>query len=305
MAKPNLKQTPDGSASSRVGNYQSRNIIGSITAALLLIGAFTLFALHTNRLTKVIQSNIEIQVILENGLDTSDSLRIVSLLTSQPFVLKINGQPRIKYVSKEEALQRLSQDLKEDILANTIQNPLRNSFIINILPAYHKEDKLARIKEQLEQEPGIFEISYAVAAIEKIDRNIRTVGIIVFTLVALLILLTGFFVHTAIKLALYSQRFIIRSMQLVGASDTFIKKPFVMRAGLYGMLSGVIASILLTGGLFWLYDVLPEFKQVKEWSSTLLIFLSLLLTGAFIAALSAFFAVNKYLNRSLDELHRR
>jgi cell division transport system permease protein len=305
MAKPNLKQTHDGSSSSRVGNYQSRNIIGSITAALLLIGAFTLFALHTNRLTKVIQSNVEIQVILENGLDVSDSLRIVKLLASQPFVLKVNGQPKIKYVSKEEALEKLSQELKEDILANTIQNPLRNSFIINILPTYHKEDKLSRIKEQLEQEPGIFEVSYAVAAIEKIDRNIRVIGIIVFTLVALLILLTGFFVHTAIKLALYSQRFIIRSMQLVGASDAFIKKPFVIRAGLYGMLSGVIASALLTGGLFWLYDVLPEFKQVKEWSSTLLIFLSLLLIGAFIAAMSAFFAVSKYLNRSLDELHQR
>lgn len=277
----------------------------SITAALLLIGAFTLFALHTNRLTKVIQSNIEIQVMLENGLDSSDSLRIVKLLASQPFVLKTNGQARIKYVSKEEAIVTLSEDLNEDVLANTIQNPLRNSFVINILPAYHKEDKLARIKEELERAPGIFEISYAVAAIEKIDKNIRTIGVIVFLLVFLLILLTGFLVHTAIKLALYSQRFIIRSMQLVGASNNFIKKPFVIRAGLYGMLSGLIASVLLTGGLYWLYDALPEFKQVKEWSSTLLIFLSLLLTGAVIAALSAFFAVNKYLNRSLDELYRR
>jgi cell division transport system permease protein len=305
MAKPNTKQTSDSNISSRVGAYQSRNIILSITAALLLIGAFVLFALHTNRFTKVIQSNIEIQILLENGLDSKDSLRIVNLLASQPFILKINGQPKIRYESKEEALERLSEELQEDILSNALANPLRNSFIINILPAYHKSDKLARIKEQLTGEPGIFDVSYAEDVMDKIDRNIRIIGLIVFALVMLLVLLTGFFVHTAIKLALYSQRFIIRSMQLVGASDNFIKKPFVVRAGLYGMLSGIIASVLLTGGLFWLYDVLPEFKQVQDWSSTLLIFLSLLLTGAFIAALSAFFAVNKYLNRSLDELYRR
>jgi len=305
MVKSNLKPTSDRIALSKVGSYQSRNIILSITIALTLIGAFTLFALHTSRLTKVIQSNIEIQVLLENGLDSSDSLRIVALLASQPFVLRTNGQPRIRYVSKEEALEMLKKELKGDILADSQQNPLRNSFVINILPSYHQADKLTHIKNELEQESGIFEVSYAITSIENINRNVRFIGIAVFSAVLFLTLLTSFFVHTAIRLALYSQRFIIRSMQLVGATDGFIKKPFVMRAGLYGILGGVIASILLYISLLFLYRTFPEFKQVADWFSTLLIFLSLLLVGGLVAALSALLAVNKYLNRSLDDLYRR
>lgn len=305
MSTPDLQQIPADGSSSRVGNYQSRNVIFSVTAALLLIGAFALLAQHTNRLTKVIQSNIEIQLWLENGLDIQDSLRLIEMLSTRPYVVKVDGKPRLTYVSKEEAVQKLSEQLKEDIIKYAGENPLRNYFLINILPEYHRKEQLARIKEELENEPGIFEVSYAPAFIDQIAKNIRTIGFFMLSLALLLIILTAFFVHTAIKLALYSQRFIIRSMQLVGATDFFIKKPFVLRAGLHGTISGMIASVILTGILLWLYKVLPDLKAVEDWLSTGSIFLSLLLAGALIAAGSAYYAVNKYLNRSLDELYRR
>lgn len=303
MAKPDLKQV-FGSASSKVGNYRSRNIIMSITIALLLIGAFLLFAVHTNRLTKLIQSEIEVQILLENDLDQADSLRIAEWLTSQPFVLKKDGKPQIRYVSKDEAANYLSRQLRQNILAYAKENPLRNYYIINILPEYYREDKLAQIKDELSRVAGIYEVSYAFAAVEKINRNIRIIGIVVFSLAALLIVLTVFLVHTAVRLALYSQRFIIRSMQLVGATEGFIKKPFVIRSGLYGMLSGIIASALLTAGLLWLYEIMPDFKRVSDWFVTALIFLSLLVAGALIAAASTSIAVSKYLNRSLDDLYK-
>ncbi|WP_448519808.1 cell division protein FtsX [Rhodoflexus sp.] len=306
MAKADLKPNPVAGRSSRVGNYQSRNMVGSITAALLLVGAFALFAQHTNRYTKLIQSGIEIQILLQNELSEQDSLRVVQFLTAQPFVVKdAKGAPRIRYVSKDEAFQKLKEDLKEDISAYTVGNPLRSYFLINIKPEYHNQEKLAQIKADFEQEDGIFEVSYAITSIEQLAKSIHTIGIIVFALTSLLVLLTGVFVHNAIRLALYSQRFIIRSMQLVGATDNFIKKPYIIRAGLYGLMSGILANALLTGALLLLYQIAPEFKQVADWPSTLLIFLSLLLIGALVAAVSALIAIGKYLNRSLDELYQR
>ncbi|MCS7018534.1 MAG: permease-like cell division protein FtsX [Cytophagales bacterium] len=304
MAKSDFQQLLSSNYSSKVGSYPSRNIIISITAALLLIGAFLLFAIHTNKLTKVIQSNIEVQVLLENDLAPADSLQVLYFLTSQPYIVKKNGKPQIRYVSKEEALRQLSQSLKEDVLSNSLDNPLRNYYLINILPEYHRENKLSQIKAELEEQPGIFEVSYSIIAIEKINQNIRIIGVVVFSLVGLLIVLTAFLVHNAIRLALYAQRFTIRSMQLVGATENFIKKPFVLRAAFHGVVSGLIASLILITGLLWLYEVLPDFKQVEDWFATIVICLSLLLLGMLVAAISAFFAVSKYLNRSLDELYK-
>lgn len=301
--KNKSKERNSAVSSSRIGSYRSRNVIGSITAALILIGTFVLFTQHTHRLTKLLQSSIEIQVLLNNGLSPQDSAAIMELLATQPCVVKKNGKPQIRYVSKEEALQKLSKQLEENILEIARKNPLHNSVMVNILPQYHTKEALQGIKEQLEQEKAIFEVSYQYIAIDQIAKNVRLVGLVTISLAILLIILTIIFVHIAIKLALYSQRFTIRIMQLVGATDYFIKKPFLLRAAGYGFISGVIAVTVLATGLWGLYHASPEFKKAEDWVENAVIFLFLLVVGMLIAVTSAWIAVNKYLHRSLDELY--
>lgn len=287
----------------QLGSYPTTSVLITITAALFMVGLFALFAIHATALTKLLQENIEIQVYLDKDVNEENQKQIIETLAKQDFVKVQDNKPRVRFLSKEEAAKKLIEDMGEDFVASLGANPLRDVLIINIKSEYSTKEKLLEIRNQLEGFAGIFEVVYAEIAIEKINENLTSIGTFAVGFAVLLFLISFFLLNNAIKLALYSQRMLIRSMQLVGATHYFIKKPFLWRAGWQGLIGGIISCLLLSGLLGYLNTQIKELANIQNLWLIGLLFLFLTAIGTVICLLSAYFAVNRYLNMTLDELY--
>lgn len=289
----------------KLGSYPTTNVLITITAALFIIGAFALLAIHATALVDSLQENIEIQVYLERDIDSVAQSQIFENLSKQDFVEidKEERNPRIKFLSKEEAAKKLAEDIGENFIESLGTNPLRDAYLINIKRSYYSKEKLNQIKKQLEAITGIYEVVYFESVIEKINQNLNTIGLLIMFFALILIIIVVLLLHNAIKLALFSQRFLIRSMQLVGATDSFIKKPFLKRAAFQGFLGGLIACLLLIALLYFLNSQIKELKMIQSYFKVILLFSFLLIIGTLICFLSAYFATNRYLRMSLDNLY--
>jgi cell division transport system permease protein len=287
----------------KLGSYPTASVFITITAALFMVGLFALFALHATALTKLLQENIEIQVYLDKDIDEKAQAEILQTLAKQDFIKIENNQPKVRFLSKEEAAKKLIADMGEDFVTSLGTNPLRDVLIINIKSEYSSKEKLLGIRSQLESYNGIFEVVYAEVAIEKINENLTSIGSFAVGFAVLLFLITFFLLNNAIKLALYSQRMLIRSMQLVGATHFFIVKPFLWRAGVQGFAGGTVACGLLSALLFYVNSQFAEMAAIQNLWLVALLFVLLVALGTFICLLSAYTAVNRYLNMSLDQLN--
>ena len=287
----------------RVGSYPYTNVVFSITTALFMIGLFSLFALSANRLTTKLRNDIEIKVFLINGLEQPVKDDIGQQLASKPYIDLDDGSPRVRYLGKDEAARRMIQENGENFVEFLGENPLRDAFILNITEDYYSFDKMAEIQEEVEKIPGVFEVYYPKEQVEEINLNIQRIGVVIGVFVAILIITVVILINNAIRLALFSQRFLIRSMQLVGARPFFIKRPFLMRAVLQGMLSGVLASSFLALLRWVLIQQFTYFEAILLLEDAALVFLALLLVGGLIGYLSAYTSVTRYLKMRLDDLY--
>jgi cell division transport system permease protein len=289
----------------KLGSYPTTSVLITITTALLMIGAFALFTIHATTLVDILQKNIEIQVYLERDVDSVTQSQIFENLSKQDFVeIDREGQkPLIKFLSKEEAAKKLAEDIGENFIESLGANPLRDAYLVNIKRSYYSKEKLNQVRKNLEAIAGIYEVVYSESVIEKINQNLNTIGLLIMLFAVILISIVVLLLHNAIKLALFSQRFLIRSMQLVGATDSFIKKPFLKRAAFQGFLGGLVACLLLIGLLYFLNLQLKELKMVQSYLKISILFSFLLIMGTLVCYLSAYFATNRYLRMSLDDLY--
>ncbi len=287
----------------RVGSYPYTNVVFSITTALFMIGLFSLFALSANRLTTKLRNDIEIKVFLINDLDQDVKDVIQGQLSQKPYIDREDGDPRVRYLSKDEAAKQMIEENGENFVEFLGENPLRDAFIINIIEQYYPFDKMEEIQNDVEKIPGVFEVYYPKEQVEEINMNIQRIGIVIGIFVAILIITVVILINNAIRLALFSQRFLIRSMQLVGATSFFIKKPFLLRAAVQGILSGMLASALLTLLRWVLIEQFSYFKAILLLQDASIVFLGLLLIGGLIGYLSAYTSVTRYLKMRLDDLY--
>jgi cell division transport system permease protein len=277
------------------GSYPSLNVIFSISTALFLVGLFVLFSIAAQRLVSHLKQGIEVQVFLEKGLQQEDINTVKKALSQKQYIV----QNSLVFISKEEAAKKMMEETGEDFVKFVGENPLRDAFNFNLI----QDGRLHEELEDLEHIPGVFEVHDSQLFIEKIQSNIKKTGIVIICLVVVFVITVIFLIHNAIRLALFSQRFLIRSMQLVGATDFFIKKPFLLRAAFHGMLGGMIASCIL-GVLYWFISTFIQ--DITLLLNILIIFMvgfGLVILGSFICYLSALYAVNKYLKMTLDELY--
>ena len=289
-----------------VGSYPFVNVIFSISTALFMIGLFFLLAIVGRNVSADLKKGIEIQVFLRKGLNEVEKNTIESILSEKNYIDKSGGKPRIKFLSKEEAAKSLIEDTGEDFIEFLGANPLRDSYIINLTEDFQNNERLEVIKKDIEQIPNVFEVAYTQnlkKMVDDINDNIQKIGLVLSVFVIILLFTVVVLINNAIKLALFSQRFLIRSMQLVGATPFFIKKPFVLRATLHGTLSGLLASLILLAIYLLSIQVLPEIDQLLMWWEIGLVFICLFTIGGFIGYLSSYSAVSRYLRMRLDELY--
>ncbi len=286
-----------------LGNYPFVSVVFSITLSLLVVGMFGLLLVHAKKLTRLIQENIEIQVFLKKNISDSEVAKISRTLGSKVYVIKDENESRIRLITREEAAKEFMAQTGEDFTEFLGDNPLRDLLVINIDPEYHAADSLAQIKGEIQKISGVYEVSYVESLVESINENLTKIGIFLLGFAVILIAIVVILINNTIKLALFSQRLLIRSMQLVGATSGFIRTPFLKRSVWYGMISGILASGILYGLLTYANKRVEDLEQLQDDSNLLILFASLVILGIIVGFLSTYRSIRKYLNMSLDELY--
>jgi len=287
----------------KLGSYPFVSVIFSISLALFVIGLFGLLVLHANKLTDIVRENIEVQVYLDRTITENERIKIQKTLSTKDYILAKEGEGQIRYVSKEEAAEQFIEDTGEDFTKFLGENPLRDAYVIVVKPEFHETAQLAEIKEDIEGISGVFEVTYLESFIASLNQNLTKVSLILIGFAVLLVIIVMILINNTIRLALFSQRFLIRSMQLVGATKGFIQKPFLMRSVLHGFLAGFLASAFLMLVLEYANSQISDLRQLQEPEKIYILLGFLFLLGGFLGLISTYRAIRKYLRLSLDELY--
>ena len=286
-----------------LGSYPYLSVVLSVTLALFVIGVFGLLVIYSKELERVVRENVKVQVYLKNQISETQRLQIEKNLSSRYFLAKKQGEKSIQFIPREEAAKQLIQETGEDFQNFLGENPLRDAFLVSVDPAYHDKKSMAKIKGEVEQINGVFQVYYVENLIDSINKNVTKIGLILLCLATLLLLTVVLLINSTLRLALFSQRFLIRSMQLVGAKRLFIQRPFLFRASLHGLLAGVIASGLLIALISFANKRIEDLSLIQNSERIAFLLGCLLLLGIFVATASTYRAVRKYLRLSLDELY--
>jgi cell division transport system permease protein len=287
----------------KLGSYPTLLVVFSITLALVVIGLFGLLLIHAQKLSEVVRENLEVQVYLDRDLPETELLRLQQDLGQLPYVAERNGKPLIRFVSKEEGARQLLQSTGEDFRQFLGDNPLRDAYVLKIKPEYTDTLHLHQLERSVSTQRGVFEVQYPQDLFASINNNLTRVSLVLLGFAAVLVLVVVILINNTIKLALFSQRFLIRSMQLVGATRLFIQQPFLRRATWQGLASGVLASLLLTTLLQYAYLKVEPLRLLRDDLRLGLLLLGVVVLGVVIGFFSSARAVHKYLKMSLDDLY--
>jgi len=287
----------------QLGYFKFGSVLFSTTLSLFIVGLFGIILIQASSLTKMIRENIEIQVFLDKELSSEQLAQIRKNLAERPFVLAKEDSVQLRFISNKEAAETFIKNTGEDFTKFLEDNPLRDSYVFSVAEEFQSSEQLTIIAKELESVPGIFEVSYMTDLVDSINKNLFKVSLIMGGFILILIVTVIMLINNTIRLALFSQRFLIRSMQLVGATRGFIRKPFLVRAFLFGILAGILASAILFSLLEYTKGNIEGFAALQNTELMLLLFATLSVMGGLLSGFSTLRAVNKYLNMSLDELY--
>ena len=286
----------------KFGNFPYISVIFSVSLSLLLLGIFSFFLLSSLQVKTLIEKNTEINIYLNKDLSINTIDQIKRTLYIKDYVL-VNDESTLEHISSEIAAQEFSKELGEDFTKFLGNNPLRDLIILKINPKYFSSSQLTFVEEDILKISGVYEIDYSKDLISNINKNITSISLVFIGIFIILFLISIILINNTLRIALFSQRFLIRSMQLVGATSNYILKPFLFRGMFYGVISGVIASVLLFIIITLANDKLNGLNSIATTEQLSIIFIGLMLTGIVMVVISTYTSVNKYLNSSLDELY--
>ncbi|MDH5397074.1 MAG: permease-like cell division protein FtsX [Cyclobacteriaceae bacterium] len=285
----------------KLGSYPSFSVVASMFLALFVLGLFALFLLLSKNLSTAIQESIQVQVYLEKDISESQRIQIEKTLSSSEFVLQ--KERSVVLITKDSAAEKFIAETGEDFYEFLGDNPLRDVYIVNIAPDYQTDEKMAIVQKEVESISGVYEMDYVKNMLSSINTNITKISLALIGFAIILLIAVIVLINNTIKLALFSQRFLIRSMQLVGAKAGFIRKPFLYRAFFHGMLAGAIASVFLYSIINYGMSIIPGIDILLNIEIIAILFGSLLCVGAIVGFFGTFMAIRKYLKMSLDELY--
>ena len=271
----------------------------SITLVLFLLGVFALLMMHAQKLSNHLKENIGFEIVMNSNAKEADILRLQKQLDAMPAVKST------EYITKEEAIRRLSDDLGEDFLQwlGNEENPLLPSIDVRFNAAYANPDSLSVIETELKKNTDIKEIYYQKSLVNLINQNVRRIGIALMVVSIILLIISITLIRNTIRLSIYAKRFLVRSMQLVGATPAFISRPFVRKGRWQGFFGALLADVLLALLLYGLMKKLPELSLVQDYRIIAGIFVGILVLGMLLGGLSTRSALRKYLHADIDRLY--
>lgn len=290
--------------SKKIGQYPNFMVVISLTIALFLIGLCGLISFQAKRLATLVRQNLEMQVYLDNDLSISKKDSIKKILSKKAFLSKNeNEKANISFISKDSAAKSYIGETNENFRTLLVDNPLKDAYLLKIKEEFFNETSLAKFKKEIGKISGVYEVNYVENLADDINKNIKKIYLILSGFVILLLLTIIVLVNNTIKLAVFSQRFLIRSMQLVGATNYFIQKPFVIRGALQGLVSAAIAIILLGLVQQGAISQVPDLLKLSSVSEFIILAIFLIILGVATGVVCTFSSIHKYLSLSLDELY--
>jgi len=271
----------------------------SIALVLFLLGVFALLMMHAQKLSNHLKENIGFEVVMNSNVKEASILDLQKELEAMPAVKST------EYITKEEAIQRLSEDLGEDFLQwlGKEENPLLPSIDVRFNAAYANSDSLSVIEAQLLKNPNVKEIYYQKSLVNLINQNVKRIGFaLIIASIALLFIAIALIRYT-LRLSIYAKRFLVRSMLLVGATASYIRRPFIKSGMSQGFFGALIADIMLALLLYGLMKRLPELALVQDYRIIIGIFVGIIILGILLGGLSTRSALRKYLNADVDRLY--
>jgi cell division transport system permease protein len=286
-----------GKASIKRGKPSYFMSILGVTLVLFLLGIIGWLVINANKLGDHFKESVEVRVYLRGDLNPKDSVALMNFIAAKPYVRTM------EFVTKEAGKKKYMDDGGEDWSRVLDENPLPNAIYFRIKKQYVREDTLKAIQSELEKQTYVTDVKYPDALVGKLNTNIRKVSIGLLVLVILISLVVIFLIDNTIRLAMFSNRFLIKTMQMVGATRWFIAKPLNIKAIINGAISGVIASVLLYIVIVIAENSVSWLKTIHDTGLLLLLFFILVVIGIVITLFSTNRSVIKYLRMKLDDLY--
>ena len=283
----------------KANRYGIQMITSSIstTLVLLLVGLVTLSVLTARGLSVYVKEHINLSILISDDMEEKDILQLQARLDAQPFTRQT------AYISKQQALEEHTQAMGTDPMEFLGYNPFSASIEVKLLAAYANSDSIAVIEQRLKQNTNVQDLLYHKDLIDAVNDNVRRISLVLLAIAALLCLISFALINNTIRLSIYSERFLIHTMKLVGATWSFIRRPLLRRGMKMGLVSGVLASVLLGLGVRWLVDWEPDLQGVitpmmMVWVTVVNVCMGLLITW-----LCGLFSVNKFLRMKAGDLY--
>ncbi len=269
----------------------------SITLVLFVLGLLGLLMLQAHKLSEQLRESIIVSVFIDKQASESAISSLQSQLEAMPAVNVST------YISREEAAEQLMQELGEDFIEFLGYNPLTASLQLSLQASYANPDSLPVFEQQLRQHPIISDVDYQRSLVHLVNENLRRIGAGLLAFSILLLIIAFALINNTIRLSVFSRRFLIKSMQLVGATQSFIRKPFIIRGVMQGIVGACIAIMLLIVTMVAAQRQIPEMAMFYEPELLAILFAGVLLLGIIISWISTFLAVRKYLKLKTDFLY--
>lgn len=269
----------------------------STTMVLFLLGLVVFFVLTANNLSVYIRENIAFSAILDDGIKETSIIKLQESLNKKGYV------KQTVYISKDQALKEQIEAMGTDPSEFLGHNPFNASIEIKLNAGYTHPDSIKWIEKELTENKGILEVSYPQNLLDSVNRNLQKISAFLLGLAILLSLISFSLINNTIRLTIYSKRFLIHTMKLVGASWGFIRRPFITRNLWIGILSGAVANAILTASAYTAVKYEPELLAIVSPESIMIVAAAVMVFGMIITTFCAYISINKYLRMKISELY--
>lgn len=268
-----------------------------VTLVLYMLGLLGLIIMHANKLSDYVKENIGFTVFLNEDVKEVDIIQLQKTLDAREYVKST------EYITSEKAAEDMKKEIGEDFVTFLGYNPLPPSIDIRFKADYANTDSLNTLQKELEKNSFVKEVSYQESLVSGVNENLRKISLIILGFSALLLVISIALINNTIRLSVFSKRFLLRTMQLIGATENFIRKPFLLRGIVQGIIASVVAIILLVFTLYFVQKEVPELEELQDAFLFIKLFIFVMVLGIVISWVSTYLAVRKYLRIKTDYLY--
>lgn len=270
----------------------------STTMVLTLLGLVMLSVLTARNLQKSLRENVEVSVILGDTIAKEDGVALGKIIQKKPYA------HRVAFISSEEALKMAKEEMGIDPTEFTGSNPFSPELTVTMEAEYANTDSLSVIVKNLLKDKRVVDVAYTKDEIDGMNRILEPVSIALLALSALLIFICYTLISNSIQLSVYSRRFLIHTMKLVGASWGFIRRPFLKQAVVVGVISALLTCLLLGGIVYMLMPYMPHVEEIMTWRELAVTAAAVFVFGFVITVFCTLLSVNKFLRMTAGELYK-